>query len=166
MVEFGGLSSGDTIRNSPSFLQSYVWCPFLPCPLLPERVFCVKEGLQRFSRFFRGGFSVKVCTFHAVRTGGLSIGYAMHQFTSRCSRLFSFETLAFQITFGRCGFAYEVSSVVLFLVRPCLNTSLRGVPRTCVGVRARAQFAPTPIKSIRPPHGHPGRSTSHSLKLS
>lgn len=71
--------------------------------------------------------------FDAVRTGGLSKGHAVRSFTSRSFRLFSGKTLACQTTFGGYGVVYEVSSAVLFFVRPCLNTSLRGVPQTCVG---------------------------------
>jgi hypothetical protein len=52
----------------------------------------------------------------------------------------------------------EVCSVVLFCMRPCLNPSLRGRPRTVVHVRARALQRPTPIKSIRSSCGTPRRS--------
>jgi len=44
---------------------------------LPERAFRVKESLRRLSRFFRGGSSGNVHTFHAVRNGGLAIGHAV-----------------------------------------------------------------------------------------
>jgi hypothetical protein len=54
----------------------------------------------------------------------------------------------------------EVSSVVLFLMRPCLNPSLRGRPRTARHVRARAPVRPTPIKSIRSSCGTSRRSKS------
>src|SRR4030042_3852855 len=55
--------------------------------------------------------------------------------------MFSCKTLSVQTTFGRYGFVYEVPSVVLFLLRPCLHPSLRGVSRTCTAVRVRARFA-------------------------
>ena len=52
----------------------------------------------------------------------------------------------------------EVSSVVLFFMRPCLYPSLRGRPRTVGRVRARAPERPTPIKSVRSSCGTPRRS--------
>ncbi len=52
----------------------------------------------------------------------------------------------------------EVCSVVLFCMRPCLNPSLRGRPRTVGRVRARAPERPTPIKSLRSSCGTPSRS--------
>lgn len=55
-------------------------------------------------------------------------------------------------------FLREVCSVVLFKVRPCLNPSLRGRPRTVGSVRARAQVRPTPIKSLRSSCGTRSRS--------
>ncbi len=61
--------------------------------LLPERVFCVKEGLRRFCLFFRGGFLGYVCTFHAGRTDGFQKGFAMRWFAPRSSRLLSGKTL-------------------------------------------------------------------------
>ena len=92
-------------------------------------------------------------TFYAIR--GVCESPALLK-SIVCS-VFGYEVLAFQTMFGRCGFGYEVSSVVLFFVRPCLNTSLRG-SRELALASAFGIDLPDTYKINSTAHGRPGRS--------
>jgi len=105
------------------------------CPL-PERARCVKGGLRGFCRLCVPACSSNAQTFHALRASGMLSWYVGLHGSFRCRLRSTFIDLL------QCyDFICEVCSVVLFCMRPCLNPSLRGRPRTVGRVRARARSA-------------------------
>jgi hypothetical protein len=128
--------------------NNYVLCP------LPERALFVKGGLQRFLRVFCDKFPAQRHSFHGIRCTDFR-----EDIRSLVSSLDPLARISDRPTIsGRYGFVCEVCSVVLFYLRPCLNPSLRGRPRTVVHRPRSGATRPTPIKLIRPSCGTPRRS--------
>ena len=127
---------GGSLPNPPQSLQNPSQNVNIgSCPL-PERARCVKGGLRGFCRLCVPACSSNAQTFHALRVSGMLSWYVGLHGSFRCRLRSTFIDLL------QCyDFICEVCSVVLFCMRPCLNPSLRGRPRTVGRVRARARSA-------------------------
>jgi hypothetical protein len=124
-------------------------CPSLKEPVLSRVVSADCVAWARLCLCCRCGRSARSVGTDSGGMGRCLLGFASLLFAAiRC-----YSLLARVDLFPCCDLLREVSSVVLFNVRPCLYPSLRGRPRTVGCVRARARSGPTPIKSMRSSRG-------------